>query len=283
MMSFADQWLGLSPLANLKKDEAAFPEFTPAVQESLAEETRRFVASVIFDQKGKPADLLTAPYTFVDATLAQFYGFGSAPAAGFVRADRPPGWGTGLLAQGSLLAIEAHSLATSPTKRGYLVRTRLLCGTVPPPPNQVDPLPEPTEAETTRERYEKLHAKLPLCATCHEMIDQIGFGLEKLDAVGRYRAKEGRFDIDDSGRITGTSAGTLTFTGATELAQKVAGLPEVADCMAKFMASNAFGLDHHDTTCLVRNAADDLRSGRISIVDFYIRMARSEHFRVRAH
>ena len=71
VLRFADQWLGLSPLSNLKKDATAFPDFTPEVQDALGEETRRFLASVLLDDKGKPADLLTAPYTFVDATLAQ--------------------------------------------------------------------------------------------------------------------------------------------------------------------------------------------------------------------
>jgi hypothetical protein len=277
LMSFADQWLGLSPLANLKKDE---PAFTPAVQEAMAEETRRFLTGVIVDDQGKPADLLTAPYTFVDGTLARFYGYQPAPA-GFARVTRKEGWGLGLLAQGSLLAIEAHSQQTSPTKRGYLIRTRLLCGTVPPPPDMVEPLPEPTDAETTRQRYEQLHVKAATCRACHETIDQIGFGLEKLDAVGRHRDKEGAFDIDDSGRITGTSAGTLEFHGPAELSRAVAQLPELADCMAAFMAGNAFGLDHRNTACLVRAEMGELRAGRLSIAEFYLKLARAEHFRFR--
>jgi hypothetical protein len=145
----------------------------------------------------------------------------------------------------------------------------------------VDPLPDPTDAETTRQRYEQLHAKAATCRACHELIDQIGFGFEKLDAVGRHRDREGRFDIDDSGRIAGTSAGTVEFRGPAELSQAVARLPEVAECMASFMAANAFGLDHHRTPCLVRTAAADLRAGKLSIADFYIRLVRSEHFRFR--
>jgi hypothetical protein len=280
MLAFADQWLGLSPLANLEKDALAYPEFTPAVQAAMAEETRRFLSSVIFDEQGKPADLINAPYTFVDGTLARFYGY-DPPASGFARVQRRPGGGLGLLGQGALLAVQAHSLTTSPTKRGYLVRTRLLCGTVPPPPDMVDPLPEPTEAETTRQRYEQLHTKAPSCKACHETIDQIGFGLESLDPVGRHRDKEGAFDIDDRGRIVGTSAGTLEFRGPDELARAVAKLPEVSDCLASFMAAQAFGLDHRNTSCLVRTAADELRAGKLSLVDFYVRMARSEHFRIR--
>ena len=282
LIGFADQWLGLSPLANLRKDAVAFPQFTEAVQDALAEETKRFIASVIFDDKGKPADLLTAPYTYVDGTLAKFYGFGTATAPNtFVKAMRPAGWGLGLLAQGSLLSIEANSLTTSPTKRGYMVRTRLLCHEVPPPPPVVAELPEPTEAETTRQRYEVLHVADASCRACHKTMDSIGFGLENLDAVGRYRTKEGRFDIDARGEIINTSAGNITFTGAAELAQAVARLPEVAECVGSFITSHAFGIDHHETACMTRAATDELRTGKIGIADFYVRMARSEHFRTR--
>jgi hypothetical protein len=279
MLRFADEWLGLSILDNVKKDDAAFPDFTGAIQDSLSEETRRFISSVIFDERGTPAQLLTAPYTFVDANLAKFYGYGAA-AADFTRIERPAGWGVGLLSQGGLLAVEAHSDTTSPTKRGYLVRTRMLCGTVPPPPAVVSPLPEPTGAETTRKRYEDVHVAEASCKSCHRLLDLIGFGFEKLDAVGRFRAKENNFDIDDSGELVGTTAGDIKFQGPAELAQQVAKLPETSACMASYMAAYALGVSQPNASCLVKVAAGELRGGT-SLLDFYVRMARSEHFRTR--
>ena len=75
MLRFADQWLGLSTLQNLKKDDVAFPDFQEAVQDALSEETRRFISAVVLDGRGTPADLLTAPYTFVNNQLATYYGF----------------------------------------------------------------------------------------------------------------------------------------------------------------------------------------------------------------
>jgi hypothetical protein len=198
-----------------------------------------------------------------------------------VRASRPEGWGVGVLAQGSILSVAAGTLSTSPTKRGHLIRDRITCYDVPPPPPVVGNLPEPTDAETTRQRYEVLHAANATCKGCHRLMDPVGFALEHLDAAGRYRAKEGRFDIDDSGELTGTSAGDLTFRGPKELAMAVARLPEVSDCMGSFMASWALGLDHHDTTCIVRTAEDEMRAGKIGLADFYVRMTRAEHFRTR--
>jgi hypothetical protein len=280
-LDFSDQWLGLSSLENIKKDSKAFPDFGPPVQASVAEEARRFFSNVVFEGKGKAADLLTSPFTYLDATLTRYYGFGTAPAAGFTQVMRPAGWGLGVLAQGAVLAVEAGNLSTSPTKRGHLVRSRLLCQDVPPPPPVVAPLPEPTDADTTRQRVEVLHLADNSCRGCHLQMDPIGFGLEHLDASGRYRDKEGRFDIDDRGELRSTSAGDLTFKGPEELARNLARLPETSECMAAFLASNAFGMDHHDTPCMVRSAVDELRAGTIGLVEYYVRMARAEHFRNR--
>ncbi|HET6280629.1 MAG TPA: DUF1592 domain-containing protein [Polyangia bacterium] len=282
VLRFSEQWLGLTSLENKIKDKTAFPDFVPAVQTSMAEETRRFISSIILDDRGKPGDLWTAPYTFVDSTLAGYYKFGGGTNVnGFLRVNRPPGWGMGLLAQGSLLVVKAGSLSTSPTKRGHLVRTQLLCYPVPPPPDVVPNLPEPTAADTTRQRYEKLHASEPTCHACHQMMDPIGFGLEHLDASGRFRDKDNNFPIDDSGTILATTAGDLTFTGADGLAKTVARLPEASDCLASFIASYSLGVDDHASTCMVRNAATELRDGKITILDYYSRMVRSEHFRTR--
>lgn len=280
MLQFADDWIGLSSLPNLKKDDTAFPTYAPDVQSAMGEESRRFLQSVLLDDKGTASSLLTANYTFVDAKLAQYYGYPAPPTANFTKVTRPAEWGVGLLSQGALLAVESHSKSTSPTKRGYFVRTRLLCHAVPPPPPVVGDLPPPTEGETTRQRYETLHAGDPACKGCHQMFDPIGFGFEHLDATGKYRAKEGKFDIDDSGSITSTSQGDLPFRGATELATKLASLPEVSSCVASFMAAYAFGVSQENASCLVRTATSELQKGK-SLVDFYISLARADHFRLR--
>jgi hypothetical protein len=280
ILRFADQWLGLSRLANVKKDATLYPDFNSQIQDSMAEETRQFIASVVLADKGGVKDLLTAPYTMIDAKLAKYYGaqFGAAPATGFAKATRPADWGVGLMAQSSLLAVLANGIYTSPTRRGHMVRT-MMCETVPPPPPTVNPVAEVNDFKTTRERYEVLHSAAPECSGCHTLMDPIGFAFEHLDAAGRYRAKENKFDIDDSGVITRTQ-GDIKVKGPTELAKAIAGLPEVNDCMASYMAAFALGVSHDSAQCLVSSATAELRNGS-SIVDFYVRMAKSDHFRYR--
>ena len=90
--------------------------------------------------------------------------------------------GTGLF-----LALTAKPDDSSPTARGLFVREQFLCQHVPDPPPGVNTnLPPVTEAkpQTNRDRMSE-HATNPTCATCHKLMDPIGFGLEKFDAIGR--------------------------------------------------------------------------------------------------
>lgn len=272
---FTEQWLGLSSLANLVKSPESFPGFTSDVRASMGRETAAFFDHVVFDQGGDVADLLTSPVSVVEPSLASYYGW-TGVGAGTGPTMRPDGWGVGLLAQGSLLAINAGNAFTSPTQRGVLVRERLLCADMPPPPPVVGDLPPPTGAQTTRQRYEQ-HTGNPSCSGCHALMDPIGFAFEHLDATGKYRETENGFTIDTGGRIAGLDE-EITVNGPVELATALASRPEPATCMAAFMAASAYGLDHHDSQCLVSSLADQLARGELSIVDYYIALTSTQHF-----
>ena len=271
-LSFSEQWLGLSALGNLLKDGTAFPGFTPEVRDAMRRETDGFLERVVFEERGGVRELLTSPTTVFDATLAGFYGWGGGGVA-----TRPEGWGVGLLAQGSLLTINAGNQHTSPTQRGLLVREKLLCTEMPPPPPVVGDIPAPTGNETTRERYEE-HTENAACSDCHLQMDPIGFTFEHLDATGRYRETEGPFPIDDSGALHGVSEEPIAVAGPIELAEALAAEPATATCVASYIASYAYGLDHHDTTCLVSSLAEDLAAGTIGLADFYLGLVTTTHF-----
>jgi hypothetical protein len=59
----------------------------------------------------------------------------------------------------------------------------------------------------------KAHRQNPTCASCHRRMDPLGFGLENFDAVGAWRATDGRFPIDASGTLPDGSE----FAGPDEL------------------------------------------------------------------
>jgi hypothetical protein len=95
----------------------------------------------------------------------------------------------------------------------------------------VPPLPEPKPGQTTRERYE-VHSASP-CATCHKVLDPIGFAFEHYDNIGAWRDTEVMKPINAKGSYTPESTGTeLKFDGAVELMKGMANLKEVKDCMA---------------------------------------------------
>lgn len=269
-LAFTDQWLGLSTLGNLVKSGEDFPDFTAQIRGAMQRETEDFIARVVFEQRGGVADLLTSTESVVAPALATYYGW---PATAGGPSVRPDGWGVGLLAQGSLLAINAGNAHTSPTQRGLLVRERFLCGEMPPPPPVVGDIPPPTGAETTRQRYEA-HAQ-GSCAGCHEMMDPIGFAFEHLDAGGKYRATEAGFPIDATGHLAGSG---VTFDGPVELASVLAAQPETSACVAAFVASYTYGLDHNDTSCLVTSLGDQLARGELGLLDYTLALTTTRHF-----
>jgi len=136
----------------------------------------------------------------------------------------------GLLTLGALLAFHAHSDQTSPVHRGQLVRERLLCDPVSPPPPEFDiSVPKVDEGATARERFAQ-HSRNIACSGCHAKLDPIGFGFEHFDGVGRFRAQEadGR-PVDASGELSDTDVDGR-FVGVPELAAKLARSEQVRDC-----------------------------------------------------
>jgi len=149
-------------------------------------------------------DLLTADYTFVNDRLAQHYGIPNIYGSQFRRVSLADSPRRGLLGQGSILTVTSLPTRTSPVARGKWVLENIL-GTPPPnPPANVPPLKVDgkvdLDALSLRKRME-LHRSNPTCASCHKIMDPIGFSLENFDAVGKWRTRDGGSTIDASGEL----------------------------------------------------------------------------------
>jgi hypothetical protein len=151
-------------------------------------EARTFVSDLVWNDRNF-MDLFTANYGYVSPELARIYGV-PAPARDFERVAFPANSERGgILGQGLYLALTAKPEDSSPTARGLFVREQFLCQHVPDPPPGVNTnLPPVTEAkpQTNRDRMSE-HTTDVSCATCHKLMDAVGFGLEKFDAVGARR------------------------------------------------------------------------------------------------
>jgi hypothetical protein len=198
---FAFQWLDVAKLDEIVPDRGQFPQASGLLdsRELMKEELRLFVDSV-FRGDGSVVDLLTADYTFVDERLARHYGIPGVIGSRFRRVAVADDARRGLLGHGSILTITSHANRTSPVVRGKWVLDNLLNSPPPPPPPDVPPLDEDVAPQTMRERMEQ-HRRSPACASCHRVMDPIGFALENFDAVGAWRTTEAAAPIDASGQL----------------------------------------------------------------------------------
>ncbi len=241
---FVEEWLGLTQLMIVTRDPGLFPELTPAIRAAMLGETHRLVADV-FTQGGSLGDLLTANYTFATDGLKAYYGMsgGEDPdPEGYQRVTLGGNTYGGLLTQGSVMTTHALPTSSSPIHRGKLVRERLLCQELPPPPPSLDTSPPPVDPDlSTRERY-AMHSSEPACAGCHERIDPIGFGFEHFDGVGRWREMDGPHVVDASGEVKQTQETDGVYDGAQELGVLLAGSAEVQRCYAHQWAEFSLGV-----------------------------------------
>jgi len=125
----------------------------------------------------------------------------------------------GLLGMGSVLTVTSHPTRTSAVDRGLWVYEKLFGKHLPDPP-VVPALEEGTgEAGSTRTFREVLekHRESKQCASCHDKIDPIGFGLENFDPIGRWRKVDGGKPID----ATGVLPNGATFKGPSGLKREL--------------------------------------------------------------
>ena len=234
--NFGLQWLGLKDLTLSQPDREVFSDFDPQLTADAIEETVRTVSGVFRD--GKPlSDLLQSDYVIVNSRLAKHYGIdeskvldsnatetkatdsnGTASIAGqtpWRTVSVANGQRGGVPTMASVLIKASYPRRTSPVLRGRWILEELLGSKVPPPPPNVPSLDEGGTVATTaslRERLE-LHRQKPECASCHQRMDPLGFGLENYDAVGRWRTEDSGVAIDASGTLPSGES----FSGPAEL------------------------------------------------------------------
>ncbi len=278
---FHRQWLGLSALQSVNKDPEAFPGLDlAAATADWSQSVQDFTEHVVFDGGGTFEDLLSSDAVFLSPQLAAFYGATDNGDGTYAM----PGERAGLLTQPAMMALYAYPDRSSPIARGVWVRQRMLCQTLPPPPDDVELEPPSVDPNaTTREQFDA-HTSEPSCAGCHVLIDPLGFPFEHYDAVGQWRDDENGKPIDPRGEFTSVADEDLAgpVDDALDMAGKLAQSSDFRNCAAEQWFTFALGRlpDEIADECSMRVATEVVaESGDIR--DLLVAIVVSDAFRYR--
>ncbi len=293
---FVAEWLRFDRLLTASKDRRRFRMFNREMAVAMTEEARNFIADLVWNDRDF-TKAFTADYSFINADLATIYGV-TAPAKEFDRTQFPAeSERAGLLGQSLFLALTAKPDDTSPTARGLFIREQFLCQHVAEPPPGVNTnLPEITEAkpQTNRERLRE-HTTNPSCATCHNLIDPIGFAFERFDAIGRrqdnFKLQFFASDEDDNRRTPKTielpidTAGFVAglpdsqFSSPRELGAVLARSPQCQECLVKqYFRYTAGRMETPADRSLIRQVFDDFKKSQFRFRELMISLVRAREF-----
>ena len=250
--NFAGQWLETRNLDSITPDPKKFPEWGPELRDSMKTETRMFFESIL--RENRPlSEFLDAKYTFLDERLAKHYGIEGVSGGTFRRVELTTDQRGGLLSQASILSISSYPTRTSPVIRGKYLLQNFLGAPPPAPPPDVPTLDEEAvgNAGSLRQQLEK-HRSNATCASCHNRMDVLGFGLENYDAIGKWRTMDGKFPVD----ISGTFPNGKSFSTPAEMKVLLKEeLPDFARCIIEKMLTYSLGrgLEKYD-----RKTIDDI-------------------------
>lgn len=271
---------GLRRLAQgwLINNQYPFPGISSAtLVEAFKEETIRFVVESI--KANKPFNtLLTANYTYANTELAAHYGMTAVPANSWQLAYYPTvdarAGGAGLLGHGSFLASRSGTVNPSVIKRGVFVREVLMCQEFPPPAAaNFEVIFEPTDSN--RDATAR-HTSDPACQGCHQYIDGVGFGFERLGANALLRNSETLGNgttriVDGTGTIKSLNSPETTmdpnspsvaYSTLPELANLVANSGQGAACYSRQFYRYMIGRNEMASDeSIIRAYSADVRGG----------------------
>ncbi|MCM8533461.1 MAG: DUF1592 domain-containing protein, partial [Lentisphaeraceae bacterium] len=232
---FAAQWLHFKDvLEDLHIDKKRFPQFDEKLKKDMYEECVSTVDNIVKNDLSV-LNILHSDYVFVNERLAGIYGLKGVEGEAFRKVSIKNEDRGGLITSPAVMAMTSYPLRTSPVLRGDYITSVLLGTPAPPPPNDVEELPEDDvvgDNLTVKQRLEA-HRKDPQCASCHSRLDPFGFPLEVYDPIGRKRMEIAGKPIDSTGEMKDQKV-----TGPSELKKYLLGKQ---DLFLTNMASKLLG------------------------------------------
>lgn len=255
--NFVSQWLNLRNLEIVQPDRQVFSEFDDELRHAMLQETSHVFRNIM-QQDLSVEQLLTGRTTFVNERLAGHYGLEGVTGDEFVEVSLEGLPRRGVLTHASVLTLTSYPRRTSPVQRGKWILENLFGDGPPPAPANVPELEdaaEKTEGLSVREQM-ALHRTNPVCASCHQVMDPLGLGLENFDGIGRWRETEHGQPVDASGELPGGRK----FEGPQELVEILLSRREdFLRTMAEKMLTYATGrgLEYYDK-CVIDDCIDHM-------------------------
>lgn len=283
--NFGGQWLQTRRLEGLNFDKKVYTKFDEPLRESMDKETSLFFATLLVEDRSI-LEFLDSDFTFLNERLAKHYGIEGITGEYFRRVDLSGNFAEvqrrgGLLGMASILALNSNPARTSPVKRGKWIMENLL-GTPPPPPPPMVPELDDDNADkknalsgTLKQRLEK-HRSNAVCASCHKVMDNLGFGLENFDALGSWREKDGKETVDPTGVLPNGSK----FSGPNELKEVLKSKKDLfTRCLTEKMLTYALGrgLEEYDE-CTVDKIVKQVAAQNYKFSSLMIAIVQSEPF-----
>jgi hypothetical protein len=245
-VNFIEQWLGIDVVDRIGKRRVKIDGnnvniFGNGGRDSAQREADAFIDDLFASETNAGLDtLFTADWTYVDDTLAPFYGLEPIGTEGMRRVDLDPTRRSGILTQIGFLASRAHTKQVSSTQRGVFISRRILCAPPADPPPTIGVVPpEPSSDASLRVKMEQLTAGSP-CASCHTTFDPQGFSLDHFDHAGRWRDTYYGHPVDPSGQLL-IDGQSEPFDDAVGLMGLLADSEQVQDCAVEHSFAYAFG------------------------------------------
>ena len=246
--NFAGQWLQLRNIRTLAPDKGYFPGWDEGLRDGMIREAEAFFEHVVKNDRGV-LEFLDADYAFVNDRMAKHYGLTGVTGPQFREVKLPDNRRGGVITMASTLTVTSNPTRTSPVKRGKWILENIL-GTPPPPPApDVPELPPTGQLKGTLRQQMEQHRANPSCATCHNKLDPLGFGLENFDGIGTWRDKDNKQPIDPSGVLPDGAK----FSGPGELRKVLVGKSELfRRCLAEKLLTFGLGrgLEYYDKCAL---------------------------------
>lgn len=254
---FAREWLATDALSNAQRSATSFPQFSAELVAALDQDLLSHVTENIFQKDTSLSGLLATAMTHALLPVADLLTTDNTQASGSsapakksseARASSQPvsvpenRRRTGILAHPALATLLSVGDEPNAVKRSTYVLKRFLCVSLPPPPADggVFKTTDLPANATTRERF-AAHATNASCASCHSLLDGVGFAMEQYDALGQFRTHypSGR-EIDASGSLA-LGDRTLTFEGVDELQSELIekARDQIDACLVEQIAENA--------------------------------------------